>query len=198
MSLRDELKSRQIVGEVFEKKIPRYGYFVDKQSHERCFGQVGLVDQQANIQSELSTCDYSLLMQNLTTSMNDFDFDEFVDSLPSYDVSDPLSLVAAQEQFEISYQNLPKEVKAKYENNPRKFAVAIIDGKLADIVASWKNAEQAFEDNSRADTSTDPKTMAKQLEQMRVELEKLRDVRDGGNSVDAGGKSAEENKGDDK
>lgn len=138
MSRREELTFREVKGISFEEKQPRFGYAYDSEKMERVFRQIGERDVQADIQSELLSCDYTMIMQSLNPSVRDFDFDSFVEDLPKFDKSDPMAIVAAREDMELAYQYLPKEVKAKYGNSPRKFAASIINGEFADSIASWQ------------------------------------------------------------
>ncbi|QXN75038.1 hypothetical protein [Microvirus mar12] len=178
MSLRDKLLHAPIRGVKFETKLPKFGYTFDEKTGERVFKQIGLVDQQANIDSELESCDYSVLMQSLTTSMRDFDFDDFLDDLPTFDKNDPMQLIAARENLQIAYQNLPKEVKATYENNSRKFADSIVGGQFGDLFASWKPDQQADKDNNKGNLDD----LAARVEQLTADLAGMRS--DGGKPVE--------------
>lgn len=185
MSLRDNLIFKPFNGVKFKEKLPRFGYTFDEKTGERVFKQIGEIDQQANIDSELASCDYSLLMQSLTSSMSDFNFDEFVDSLPSYDRSDPMQLIVARENLQLAYENLPKEVKAKYENNSRKFADSIIGGEFSDLFASWQPVEV---DKSRS--KGDLSDLEKKVEQLAADLIGMR-----GSSNGADGAASNPDKG---
>lgn len=188
MSLRDNLKARTFVGETFAAKVPKYGYYYDDKTHERVFGQIGVVDRQADVQSELATCDYSLLMASLTSSLDDFSYTDFVDSLPSFDISDPLAIVAAREQCEIAFKSLPKEVKAKYANNPRQFAAAIANGNFGVDIADW--APKSVTKQDQQDTTGAPAAaqadMLAQLDELKRQLADLRGAGDAAPGTDSG------------
>lgn len=184
MSKRDELINRPIKGQEFDEVLVKYGYRFDEQSQERVFGAIGTTAQQKNIQSELASCDYSLIMANLTSSLDDFDMVEFVDELPAFDPADPMSLLMARENAELAYQKLPKEVKAKYENNPRKFAAALVNGEFGVYASTWQPSSEEVDAGAHV-VSVD--ALFGELEKMRGELAELRS---GARSAPGAGKGA--------
>lgn len=177
MSARDDLLNAPFDGVVISPKVPRFGMIYDEKLGERVFRQIGIVDQQANIQSELASCDYTAIMQSLTSSLSDFDYDEFLDQVPKFDKADPMSLIAARENLQIAFQNLPKEVKAQYENNSRKFANDVIGGEFADMFASWQPDSQADKDNKTLVDGGGFSALEAKLDQLAVDLAGMRGER---------------------
>lgn len=168
-------------------KTPRYGYVY--KDGERCFVDVGEIDDFLEIQERFTDSDYAVMRQIMQSLYCDFDWSEFFDTnvIPcsSFSSDSLISLIDASDQvryIEEQFEYLPLEVKEKYGNSATKFARSVCDGSFYSEFSPEKSGEgpgsrvEYGGKFDKKDVDTPVKSAngvsVEQLEQMLTELKK--------------------------
>ena len=113
--------NKKVIGQTFNKKVKKYGYYYDDKQKKRVFGVKELVDIYSEIQSHDNEADMNFIKEQLCGQVVAPDLGSSADvTLISSDMLDNYNKVLeARNTFGL----LPSDVRAKYGNSFERFAL---------------------------------------------------------------------------